>query len=85
MSEFCNKCGTDTSQMHLHKFNHSYGFFSHYDLDKLELCLCDKCLDKLTDRLIETCKINPIKEYEPLDYFKKYKWLLKNGEFIPID
>lgn len=38
------------------------GYGSKLDGDNVELDLCCECFDKLMDRLIPECKINPIVE-----------------------
>lgn len=61
---FCNMCGEEISIQDHTNFNikYGYGYDSKHDYGKLNLDLCDKCLDKLTDYLIEKCEINPVTE-----------------------
>lgn len=65
MSKVCNKCGQAVDEYEVISFSHAYGYFSKFDLSQLKLTLCISCLDKLTDKLIQECNINPLIEYKP--------------------
>jgi hypothetical protein len=58
----CNMCGRNLDRNKHSNFNidYTYGYDSEFDLSKLELDLCDTCLNKLTQYLIDNCKINPV-------------------------
>ena len=64
----CNMCGKEMTFVDIKcqgfTMKHHYGYGSAHDEDKLELDLCCECLDKLTTYLINTCKINPVTEYD---------------------
>lgn len=63
MSKTCNVCGKEIQDYEVEILKHQYGYFSKRDTEILELVACPECLEKLTVMLINTCKINPIKEY----------------------
>lgn len=61
----CNLCGKEFDKLdELEGFGvHTrFGYGSKFDGDNVELDLCCECLDKLMDKLIRECKINPIVE-----------------------
>ena len=59
----CNYCGNEFSTYKIEKFKYVYGYYSKRDLDMLDLKICVECLDKLTDKLINECKVNPVLEW----------------------
>lgn len=63
MSKICNCCGRKVENHKAERFQFQYGYFSKRDMDILDLTLCNDCLDKLTDRLIQECQVNPVKEW----------------------
>ena len=79
----CNMCGHEVPAHEESIFQYKFGYFSKRDLDTLRLILCPICLDKLTDKLIEDCKINPVKEYESPVSERGIKMLYINDHIIP--
>ena len=63
----CNVCGKefdmrdDYAEFGIHK-QAVYG--SKYDGDNIDLDICCDCFDKLMDKFIPMCKINPITEMD---------------------
>ena len=49
----CNMCGKEFDYSDDFGIRHTYGYGSVHDMDKLEVDLCNECLDKLTTYLIE--------------------------------
>ena len=63
----CNVCGKEFDMCDDHaKFglHMPAGYGSKFDGDKIDLDLCCDCFDKLIDKLIPMCKINPIAEMD---------------------
>jgi hypothetical protein len=60
IKRICNKCGEVIKDYNDFSINYQYSHASHHDGDYLNLDLCGKCLDELTEHLIDTCKINPV-------------------------
>jgi hypothetical protein len=59
----CNICGQvidHTNQFEGFRLNSKVGYGSVYDGEILELHVCSDCMD----RLIDTCKVHPIKNHE---------------------
>lgn len=65
MSKVCNSCGQAVEEHEAISFSYAYGYVSKFDLSQLKLTLCVSCLDKLTDKLIKECSVNPLIEYKP--------------------
>lgn len=61
----CNKCGETVSKNKANNFKHKFGYFSKFDMDRLNLTLCNGCLDEMTELIIANCKISPLIEYNP--------------------
>ena len=59
-TRICNMCGKDIEHYNDFNVNYQYGYESHHDGDYLNLDLCGTCLDKVTQYLIDVCKINPV-------------------------
>lgn len=62
----CNLCGNEFNEWdELENFGiHTrVGYGSKFDGNDIELDLCCNCFDKLIDRLLPECKINPIAKY----------------------
>lgn len=65
MNKVCNCCGREIPKHEEATLQYEYGYFSHNrDGDILNLILCPECLEILTQKLIDICKINPIIEYD---------------------
>ena len=58
----CNMCGRTIPEHEKASIQYKYGYFSERDGDTLSLVLCSECLEKLTLKLINICKINPVRE-----------------------
>ena len=60
---FCNVCGKEL-EMHDRVQNFGmherFGYGSKFDGDSIDLDICCDCFEKLMDKLIPICKINPI-------------------------
>ena len=57
----CNICGEDLRYDHTNfNITYDYGYDSNHEGSKLELDLCEKCLEKITQYLLSSCKINPL-------------------------
>lgn len=80
----CNMCGHEVPEHEEAKFKYQFGYFSKRDLDSLWLVLCPECLDKLADKLIRECKINPVEEYEPPFQEYGFQCLFVNNEILPL-
>lgn len=62
VTKICNMCGKDIEHYNDFEINYEFGYVSHNDGDYLNLDLCGVCLDKLTQWLVDNCKISPISE-----------------------
>ena len=68
----CNVCGKEfdmwdeQEELGLHT---RFGYGTTFDGDRIDLDICCDCFDKLMDKFIPMCKINPITEME----YKKEK------------
>ena len=65
MGKTCNVCGKQFSEYDTYQdftIKRDIGYGSRYDLHKLDLSLCNACLDEWLDRLIPQCKISPVIE-----------------------
>lgn len=80
----CNKCGNTLTENDNFKLDYSFNYFSKHDLDRLELALCNNCLDNTIDKLVKECRINPIVEYKPPVKYD-FKLLFKDNEIIPLE
>lgn len=61
----CNLCGKEFDILDEQEdfgIHTRAGYGSKFDGDDVELDLCCECFDKLMDKLIPECKINPIVE-----------------------
>lgn len=65
----CNVCGktfTDYDEQEHIGLHTKLGYGSEYDGEVIDLDVCCECFDKMLDKLVSQCKINPIqspKEY----------------------
>jgi hypothetical protein len=60
ITRICNMCGNNIESYNDFEIKYEYGYESCHDGHHLELDLCGTCLDKLTQYLIDNCKINPV-------------------------
>lgn len=61
----CNLCGKEFDEWDKKEWfglHTRVGYGSKFDGDGIDLDLCCECFDKLMDKLISECKINPIVE-----------------------
>lgn len=61
MATVCNVCGkvlTRCEEKNHVKINQVMGYGSQFDGDRVDMDICNECFD----RLIESCKIDPIQE-----------------------
>lgn len=59
----CNCCGLEVPEHIIAIIEYQYGYFSKRDGDILNLKLCPECLERLTQKLIGICKVNPVREW----------------------
>lgn len=61
ITRLCNLCGKELGEYDDFGVSYEFGYGSINDGDKMDLDLCCECLDKVTEHLINSCKLNPIK------------------------
>lgn len=63
----CNICGKAFDSYDYHHdlcFDKCMGFGSVHDLERIRLNLCCDCFDKVLDRVLPQCKIDPISDWQ---------------------
>jgi hypothetical protein len=80
----CNCCGREVPDHEVATLQYQYGYFTERDGDTLNLKLCPDCLERFTQKMIESCKINPITAYEPSIEKFGFKCIYTNNEIIPL-
>ena len=63
----CNMCGKELDSYENFHIHYEAGYESKYDLDKLNLDLCNACLDEVIDWLRSKCVIDPIEKEKLID------------------
>lgn len=58
----CNMCGKEIESYNEFNINYQFGYESLHDGENLNLDLCGECLDKITQYLLDNCKISPLTE-----------------------
>jgi len=62
VTRICNKCGKEIENYNDFGLNYEFGYESCNDGKHINLDLCGKCLDELTQWLVQNCMINPVSE-----------------------
>ena len=56
----CNKCGKEIKAYETVSINHHLGYYSKFDMNRLEGNFCNECFDTMVEQLVDQCKINPM-------------------------